>query len=702
MDAVFLKLLNMSITAGYVIVAILLVRLLLRKAPKKYSYLLWSAAAFRLCCPVSFSSVFSLFRLKLFDMSSAQQTGGASLQYVPGQIVSMAQPEVNVGIPAASAVINSALPTAEQATSISTLQSLTFLASCLWIIGVFALLIWAAVSYVHLRFKMDTAVLLEGNVYQSEQVRSPFILGFVRPKICIPFGLDEDALRYVLAHERCHLRRLDHLVKPFAFLLLAVHWFNPLCWLAFYLMGKDMEMSCDEKVLSDKDNVCTDYSTVLLSFAANRRFPSPSPLAFGESGVKSRIKNALKWKKPKVWVTLLATILCVAAVAACAANPAQKNTAPPEDGSPYSWTSSVRAKDVDLCQFVSLTSLQGSYYTPTGSQLSQLISHLNEVPAESIYIGRGTPGQFHAILRCGDREYSLLYGGGITEISFDSEAASQYGEGIWEIHDETLNAFMAALMAPAPQVQWEYTPLLSSRYPAFPFHFDFGFPYTHIEAQCQNGTLIGYDDYDGNHYPQGQALTIPSDSGLYWSPLADAESSSRVPGDTIAFTIYNHEEAIYSGLLEITTLYYYRDPTAAEATFAATLTNCPALFLYQGDSEGGTLTTGTVNVKAPMGFERAEPESTHDLTSSGPITLGRSELSLQRVYTGSGGMVINFSNQEGPVHLQLYGTRSAGPLNSFSSGSKDLKSCSFSGLDPGYYYLAAQCSSGTQFTISDS
>lgn len=701
MDAVFLKLLNMSVTAGYVILAILLVRLLLRKAPKKYSYLLWSAAAFRLCCPVSFSSAFSLFRLKLFAMTSARQTGSAALQYIPEPFGLMAQPEVTVGTPAASTAINNTLPAAEYVASVDPLQALILIASCVWIIGVFVLLMWAMVSYMRLRFKMDTAVLLEDNVYQSDQVRSPFILGFIHPKIYIPFGLDEGALRYILAHERCHLKRLDHLIKPFAFLLLAVHWFNPLCWLAFYLMGKDMEMSCDEKVLSGEASVCADYSTVLLSFAANRRFPSPSPLAFGESGVRSRIKNALKWKRPRVWVTLLAAVLCAAVVAACAANPAQENTPQEDGGSPYQWTSSVQASDVDLCQFVSVSSLQGSYYTPTGSQLSQLISILNEVPAESIYTGRGIPGQFRAILRCGDREYTLLYGGDVIEISFDSETASQYDEGVWEIHDEALNAFMAALMAPAPQVQWEYTPLLSSRYPAFPFHFDFDFPYTHVEAQCRNGTLIGYDDYDGSSYPQGQTLTVPPGSSLYWSPSMDREDLSRVPADTIAFTVYNGEEAIYSGWLEITTIYYYTDPTAAEATFAATLTNCPALFLYQGDSEGGTLTTGIANIQTPAGFEKADLKSVHNLTESGPVTLSAAELPLQRLYTGNGNLLIDFSLNEGPVHLQLYGTHSAGPLNAFSSSSKDLKSCSFTGLEPGYYYLAAQCSSGTQFTISE-
>lgn len=700
MDALFLKLLNMSITASYVILAILLMRLLLRRAPKKYSYLLWSAAAFRLCCPVSFSSVFSLFRLKLFDMTAAQQTGGAALQYVPEQVGSMARPKVTVGIPAANAVINSALPAAEQVTSVNPLQILIFIASCVWTAGVFALLMWAAVSYVRLRFKMSTAVLLEGNVYQSDQARSPFILGFIRPKIYIPFGLDDNALRCVLAHERCHLKRLDHLIRPFAFLLLTLHWFNPLCWLAFHLMVRDMEMSCDEKVLSDQTDSCADYSAVLLSFAVNRRFPSPGPLAFGESGVKRRIRNALNWKRPRVWVTLAAAALCIAVVAACAANPAREDVPPAEDGSPYQWTSSVRADDVDFCQLVSLTSPQGSYYTPTGSQLRQLISLLNEVPAESISTGRGIPGQFRATLFCGSREYSLLYGGGVTEISFDSETAGQYGEGIWEIHDEALNAFMAALMNPAPQAQWEYTPLLSSRYPAFPFHFDFGFPYTHIEAQCQNGTLIGYDDNDGNRYPQGQTLTVPCGSGLYWSPSADEGSFSRVPADVITFTVYNDEEAIYSGLLEITTIYYYRDSSSVEATFAATLTNCPALFLYQGDSEGATLTTGIVDLQTPAGFEQADPKQAHSLTESGPVTLSAAELPLQRLYTVDGTITVDFSDSEGPTYVQLYSAGSPGPHLS-NRGPATLKSCSFTGLEPGYYYLAAQCSPGTHFTISN-
>lgn len=321
MEAVFLRLLNMSITASYVIAAVLLIRLLLRKAPKKYSYWLWSVVGFRLCCPVSFESVLSIFSFKPFDMSAAQSAGGAALQYVPYDIGFMAQPAVTVGIPAANNFISSSLPAATPAASINPVQIWTGIAAAVWCLGVAALLIYSVVTYVRLNKQMSSAILLEGNVWQSDTLRSPFVLGFFRPRIYLPFGLDADTQRYVLTHERYHINRFDHIVKPFAFLLLTLHWFNPLCWLAFVLMGRDMEMSCDEKVLSSEEHSAKAYSTSLLSFAANRRFPAPTPLAFGETGARSRIKNALKWRRPTRLITVLAVVLCITVVAACAANP---------------------------------------------------------------------------------------------------------------------------------------------------------------------------------------------------------------------------------------------------------------------------------------------------------------------------------------------------------------------------------------------
>lgn len=323
MENIFLTVFNMSITACYVIIAVLLIRLFMKKAPKKYSYLLWSVVGFRLICPISFRSAFSIFGLKLFDLSQAQKAETAAIQYIPQNVGMMAAPEMTSGLSNVNgAVSRIPLPAPESPVqSANPMQIILALCVLLWCAGIAVLLLYGVISYARVRYRMRTAVQLEGNVYQSDRVRSPFILGFFCPRIYIPFGLDEQTQRYVLMHERYHLKRKDHIIKLTAFLLLTLHWFNPLCWISFVLMGKDMEMSCDEKVLSEGQNIRKLYGTALLSFAANRRFPAPGPLAFGETGVKARIKNVLGWKKPKPAVTAVAAVVCCAVLAACAANP---------------------------------------------------------------------------------------------------------------------------------------------------------------------------------------------------------------------------------------------------------------------------------------------------------------------------------------------------------------------------------------------
>lgn len=330
MEAVFLQVLNMSLTASYVILAVLLVRLLLRRAPKKYSYALWSVVAFRLCCPVSFRAAFSLLGLLRLERAAAEP----AMAYIPQNIGMMARPEITVGIPAADAALSASLPAAEPMTSANPMQIWIFAGTILWCAGMAAMLLYAVISYARLHHWLKTAVWMERNVWQSERVCSPFILGVFRPRIYIPFGLSDETKSYVLAHERFHLRRLDHIVRPFAFLLLTVHWFNPLCHLAFARMTRDMEMRCDEQVLSGGEDRSRPYSLSLLAFASNRRLPSPGPLAFGESGVKARIRNILNWKQPKRWVTVLAAILCIAVLAACAANPVAESEPPLKDGDP--------------------------------------------------------------------------------------------------------------------------------------------------------------------------------------------------------------------------------------------------------------------------------------------------------------------------------------------------------------------------------
>ena len=330
MEAVFLQVLNMSLTASYVILAVLLVRLLLRRAPKKYSYALWSVVAFRLCCPVSFQAVFSLLSLLRLDRAAAEP----AMTYIPQNIGMMARPQITVGIPAVDAALSASLPAAEPMTSANPMQIWIFVGAVLWCAGMAAMLLYALVSYACLHHRLRTAVWMEGNIWQSERVCSPFILGVFRPHIYIPFGLSDETRGYVLAHEQFHLRQLDHIVRLLAFLLLTVHWFNPLCHLAFSRMTRDMEMRCDEQVLSGGEDRSKPYSLSLLAFASNRRLPSPGPLAFGESGVKARIHNILCWKQPKHWVTVLAAVLCVAALAVCAANPFVEPEPPLKEGDP--------------------------------------------------------------------------------------------------------------------------------------------------------------------------------------------------------------------------------------------------------------------------------------------------------------------------------------------------------------------------------
>jgi len=330
MEALFLKILNMSITASYVILAVILLRLLLRNAPRKYSYALWAAVGFRLCCPFSFPSLLSLFNLGIFEMDQAQQAS-TQLTFIPADIAYQRQPEISVGIPFVNGVISDSLPAPAMGDSANPLQVWQFVGTVLWCTGMLAMLVYSVTCDVRLRLKLRNAMHLENNVWQSDRIPSPFIHGVLKPRIYIPFEMSDMQRQCVLDHERCHLKRFDHVAQLAAYGLLVLHWFNPLVWLAFRLFGRDMEMSCDEAVLRVRGN-CTDYSETLLSIAANHRFSLASPLAFGETDVKRRIINALNWKKPSTIVTVVCIILCICALIICAANPVSGTQS--EDGPP--------------------------------------------------------------------------------------------------------------------------------------------------------------------------------------------------------------------------------------------------------------------------------------------------------------------------------------------------------------------------------
>ena len=439
MTGFFEKLFEMSLTASCVIAVVLVIRLLLRKAPKKYSYLLWSAAAFRLVCPVTFRSVFSLFQFtKAMERTEIRQTIDQTILDLPVSSVATQPPSVVPPVVSPSPVVT--VPPTVNVETLPEPQAVIDWASAAWEIGtalwlvvLAGLLVYGVASYVRLRRRMANAVRLEGNVYQSDRVRTPFILGFVRPRIYLPFGLTGEQQSYVLAHERYHIRRLDHIVRPAAFVILALHWFNPLVWAAYYLMGRDMEMSCDEKVLGGGEHIRKAYSITLLSFAANRRFPSPSPLAFGETGVKSRIRNILNWKKPALWVTIVALILCVVVLVSCATDPKK-----PDAAEIYQWTSTVAVEEVTRVE----AELEGATATIYGGdneyvdrlgneRVKVLVSKLNAVPEDAIKAGEEENWRVSLTIDCGGEQYVL-------RLSDDGLGLSRDGS-LWRMEDENLD-----------------------------------------------------------------------------------------------------------------------------------------------------------------------------------------------------------------------------------------------------------------------
>ncbi len=305
MSALFLQIVNKSLSAGWLILTVLLLRLLFRKAPKWITMLFWAIVALRLICPFSVKSPVSLI---------------PSAETVNPHILTDSSLEIHTGI----AFLNNAVNTARShfsapspKDSANPLQIWIPVLSCVWAAGVVLLLVWAAVSCLRLYGKVRAAVLLRENIYQCETVVSPFVLGIVRPKIYLPFRINEADMALIIAHEQAHIRRKDHWWKPLGFLLFAVYWFHPLMWLAYLLFCRDIEFACDEKIIKAWDtDKRADYAQTLLTCSIKRNAVSACPLAFGENGIKSRIRSVLNYKKPAFWVMIAATAACIV-VAVC-------------------------------------------------------------------------------------------------------------------------------------------------------------------------------------------------------------------------------------------------------------------------------------------------------------------------------------------------------------------------------------------------
>lgn len=280
MEQLFLTILNRAVTAGWLVLLVMVLRVVLKKAPRAAHYGLWAIVAVRLLWPGDL--------LPRAGVSLVPTT-----EPISGDVLTAAGTAVSGGLPA----VGSPAGAAAAETAARTGQSLGHIAAVVWLVGMAAMALYLAGSYVRLRVRLRTAVRLEDGVWESEQAPSPFVLGFIRPRIYLPFGLDRGSRDYVLAHERTHIRHRDHWVKPLAFLLLAVYWFNPLLWAAYILLCRDMEYACDEAVLRDLEEPDKRaYSQALLNCAGPRRAVTACPVAFGEICVKGRIRRALRYK----------------------------------------------------------------------------------------------------------------------------------------------------------------------------------------------------------------------------------------------------------------------------------------------------------------------------------------------------------------------------------------------------------------------
>lgn len=298
---IFVKCMNMSYIATYVVLAIILIRLFLKKSPKIFSYMLWGIVFLRMVCPFSFRSIASFMHIDKNPISK--------------DIGYMKSPVIHSGVDlvdniANNMIRNNLVPVNEVA-SVNPMQIVLYTGSIMWIMVIIIILLYSVLSYVRLLKKVRTATIIEDNIYETDRIRTPFVLGILKPRIYLPQGIKNKNYEYIISHEKIHIKRKDYIIKPLFFLAVVVHWFNPFMWLSYYLMTKDMEMACDEKVMKlNGYNIKADYANLLLNLSV-KQSNLFTPIAFGENSTKLRIKNVIKYKKPKFWIILITLLILI-------------------------------------------------------------------------------------------------------------------------------------------------------------------------------------------------------------------------------------------------------------------------------------------------------------------------------------------------------------------------------------------------------
>ncbi len=507
MSGFFLNIVNMSISASWIVLVVLLLRLLLKKAPKWIIVLLWGIVAVRLICPFTIESVMSLI---------------PSAETISPEIMMDATPEINSGIPILNNTINPVISESfapDPVTSANPLQILIPILSIVWVIGIIGMLLYTVISYFKVKRKIGTAVLLRDSIFQSENAVSPFVLGIVKPKIYLPFNMNEQDMEHVIAHEQAHILRKDHWWKPLGFLILTLHWFNPLMWLGYILLCRDIELACDEKVVKELNTEQkADYSQALLTCSVNRRMIAACPLAFGEVGVKNRVKSVLNYKKPAFWIVLIAIIASIVVALCFLTNPASNTLENIE------FLNLESRKQNTVSVLIS----DGETYTPVGAVNEDLLNELCsiKISKNEISLNRGEDrDKTHTLVLQTAKNieptiYSHVEG---LQIHFNSTFTSVWiNNGVKPtLSYRVINPQKAkqiyediANFVGAEKLTWTYQPMLSFTGHSFKA-FSFDFDYTHVEASCTGGEFCSLD-VEGQ--PYGTKMRFENENTVYWTP----------------------------------------------------------------------------------------------------------------------------------------------------------------------------------------
>ena len=534
------KLLNMSITADIAIICVLLIRVCLKKAPKVISYALWAVVLFRLLCPISVSFNYSLFGL--MDAPAAKATAGiSSIQYVPEDIVHTEIPKVTLPVPAIDEAINSTLPQGREQLAADPLEALVTIGTYVWLMGFLVMVSYSVISYLSLRKRLLIVLPLRDNIYLADEITTPFVMGIFRPKIYLPSDMEECEMSYIIIHEQHHIRRADHIIKALAFLALSIHWFNPLVWVAFICSNRDMEMSCDEAVVKKMgDDILADYMASLLNFSIGKTIVAGVPLAFGEGDTKRRIKNLSHWKKPAFWIVLVSVIACVIFGIGLLTNPEKEDTAETMDDGYYL-----------LIADEGVVSIEISGKNAGGGVIHADKSAFRE--GEKVWIEQlqGVTDLRGVTITAFGADGEILYDFSVPKDASEDVVSDIVGSDPWLLVPTSFEIAADDIMdeSQLSTVKWTYSPMMSATWHAF-FQIHVGLQqYSHIEASCDNGILY---NLRAQGQPSGKTMRFDQGEPICWTPMiGDGTITDTADSAIITFTVFDGEEVISSGLLDI-------------------------------------------------------------------------------------------------------------------------------------------------------